>query len=52
MCFQGFLVRLGRVFECLPREFVGGPMILLVVMIGGLAVGVRSKIMHLSGDLM
>lgn len=45
-------MRLGRVFECLPREFVGGLMILLVVMIGRLPVGMSSKIMHLSGDLM
>jgi hypothetical protein len=52
MCFQRFLVRPGRVFECLPRKFVGGLMILLVVMIGRLPVGMRSKIMHLSGDLM
>jgi len=45
-------VRLGRVFECLPGEFVACLMILLAVMIGRLPVGMRSKIMHLGGDLM
>jgi hypothetical protein len=45
-------VSLGRVFERLPREFVACLMILFAVTIGRLPVSMRSKIMHLSGDLM
>lgn len=45
-------MRLRRVFEGLPREFVACLMILLGVTIGRLPVGMRSKIMHLGGDLM
>lgn len=52
MCLQRFLVRLGRVFKGLAGEFVACLMILLVVMFGRLPVSVRSKLMHLSGDLM
>jgi hypothetical protein len=40
------------VFEGLPGEFVACLVILFAVMIGRLAVSVRRKIMHLSGDLM
>jgi hypothetical protein len=52
MRLQGFLVRLGRVFEGLPGEFMACLMILLGVMIGGLPMSMRSKIMHLGGYLM
>jgi hypothetical protein len=45
-------VRPGRVFEGLPREFVACLMILLGVTIGRLPMSMRSKIMHLGGDLM
>jgi hypothetical protein len=51
MCFQRFLVRFCRVFECLVGEFVACLMILIAVMIGRLPVSLCSKIMHLSGDL-
>jgi hypothetical protein len=40
------------VFEGLPGEFVACLVILLAVMIGRLPVGMRSKIVHLGGDLM
>ena len=45
-------MRLGRVFKGLPREFVPSLMILFAVMIRRLAVSMRSKIVHFSGDLM
>ncbi len=39
-------------FEGLPRKFVARLMILFTVMIGGLTMSMRCKIMHLSSDLM
>jgi hypothetical protein len=52
MCLQRLLVRLVGVFEGFAREFVACLMFLFAVMIGRLPVSMRSKIMHLSGDLM
>jgi hypothetical protein len=40
------------VFEGLPGEFVARLMILFAMVIGRLPVGMCSKIMHLSSDLM
>ena len=49
--FLGELVRLGGVLQGLPRKFVGGFMVLFVVMHGSGTVRVRGQFVEFRGSL-